>query len=257
MDFNWGGDNIPSSINDTYVARWKFNVSPSIPSNIGNSSFKEFHLIPETTSPQQAPSELPPNYNTTTNILTATTNNEIYDISYNFLLGKTSATSENIECQWLHNSTPINQQTVFFPAPNTVRSYTGTLQIALQIGDTLSAQFKGDTDIRQNETFASTCVFLQSSATISTTTLQVLRGEVGQWDFLKGIMTMFNLISSPDKSNPNNIIIEPYKDMFLPSITGTNNFFDDNSTKLDWTDKIDTTEIKLEVLADLNKTDSP
>jgi hypothetical protein len=94
---------------------------------------------------------------------------------------------------------------------------------------------------------------LQSSATISTTTLQVLRGEVGQWEFLKGIMTMFNLISSPDKSNPNNIIIEPYKDMFLPSITGTNNFFDDNSAKLDWTNKIDTTEIKLEVLADLNK----
>jgi hypothetical protein len=260
MDFNWGGDNIPSSINDTYVARWKFNVSPSIPSNIGNSSFKEFHLIPETTSPQQAPSELPPNYNTTTNILTATTNNEIYDISYNFLLGKTSATSENIECQWLHNSTPINQQTVFFPAPNTVRSYTGTLQIALQIGDTLSAQFKGDTDIRQNETFASYCVFLQSSATISTTTLQVLRGELGQWEFLKGIMTMFNLVASTDKSNPNNIIIEPYKDMFLPSIvidssTGliVPNFFDDNSTQLDWTNKIDTTEIKLEVLTDLNK----
>jgi hypothetical protein len=41
--------------------------------------------------------------------------------------------------------------------------------------------------------------------------------------------------------------------MFLPSITGTPNFFDDNSTKLDWTNKIDTTEIKLEVLADLNK----
>jgi hypothetical protein len=253
MDFNWGGDNIPSSINDTYFAKWYFNVSPSIPSNIGNNTFKEFHLIPETTSPQQAPSELPPNYDAATNIITATTDNEIYDINYTFLFGKTSATSENIECQWLHNSTPINQQIVFFPAPNTVRSYTGTLQIALQIGDTLSAQFKGDTDIRQNETFASTCVFLQSSATISTTTLQVLRGELRQWEFLKGIMTMFNLISSPDKSNPNNIIIEPYKDMFLPSITGTNNFFDDNSTQLDWTDKIDTTEIKLEVLADLNK----
>ena len=187
MDFNWGGDNIPSSINDTYLARWKFNVSPSIPSNIGNSSFKEFHLIPETTSPQQAPSELPPNYNTTTNILTATTNNEIYDISYTFLLGKTSATSETIECQWLHNSTPINQQTIFFPAPNTVRSYTGNLQIALQIGDTLSAQFKGDTDIRQNETFASTCVFLQSSATISTTTLQVLKRRGRTMGFLKRI----------------------------------------------------------------------
>jgi hypothetical protein len=49
----------------------------------------------------------------------------------------------------------------------------------------------------------------------------------------------------------------------LPSIvidSGTGliapNFFDDNSTKLDWTNKIDTTEIKLEVLTDLNKTHS-
>jgi hypothetical protein len=71
---------------------------------------------------------------------------------------------------------------------------------------------------------------------------------------------MFNLVASPDKSNPNNIIIEPYRDMFLPSIvvdSGTGlivpNFFDDNSTQLDWTNKIDTTEIKLEVLTDLNK----
>ena len=244
MDFNWGGDNIPSSINDTYLARWKFNVSPSIPSNIGNSSFKEFHLIPETTSPQQAPSELPPNYNTTTNILTATTNNEIYDISYTFLLGKTSATSETIECQWLHNSTPINQQTIFFPAPNTLRSYTGTLQIALQIGDTLSAQFKGDTDIRQNETFSSTCVFVQSSATISTTTLQVLRGEVGQWDFLKGLITMFNLVTLVDENNPDNIIIEPYYNVFI------NN---PDSVQLNWTDKIDVSEMKLTPLTDLNK----
>jgi hypothetical protein len=252
MDFNWGGDNIPSSINDTYLARWKFNVSPSIPSNIGNSSFKEFHLIPETTSPQQAPSELPPNYNTTTNILTATTNNEIYDISYTFLLGKTSATSETIECQWLHNSTPINQQTIFFPAPNTLRSYTGTLQIALQIGDTLSAQFKGDTDIRQNETFSSTCVFVQSSATISTTTLQVLRGEVGQWDFLKGLITMFNLVTLVDEDNPNNILIEPYSDVFIPTATGGTTLAN-RGIEHDWTDKIDVSEMKLTPLTDLTR----
>ena len=46
---------------------------------------------------------------------------------------------------------------------------------------------------------------------------------------------MFNLISMPDKSNPTNIIIEPYKDIFLSSNDATKpNFFDDNSTdKLD------------------------
>tara|TARA_R100001530_G_scaffold16659_2_gene14537 strand:- start:444 stop:3110 length:2667 start_codon:yes stop_codon:yes gene_type:complete len=244
MDFNWGGDNIPTAQNETYLARWYFNVSPSIPSNIGNNSFKEFHLIPETISPSQAPSELPPNYDAATNTITATTDNEIYDITYTFLFGKTSATSEIIECQWLHNSTPINQQTVFFPAPNTVRSYTGTFQISLQTGDTLSAQFKGDTDIRQNETFPSSCVFVQSSSTISSSTLQVLRGELGQWDFLKGIMTMFNLVSLPDENNPSNIKIEPYADIFINNA---------ESTELDWTDKIDVSEMKLTPLTDLNK----
>ena len=244
MDFNWGGDNIPTAQNETYLARWNFNVSPSIPSNIGNNSFKEFHLIPETTSPQQAPSELPPNYDAATNIITATTNNEIYNISYNFLFGKTSATFESIECQWLHNSTPINQQTVLFFAASTVRSYTGTFQISLQTGDTLSAQFKGDTDIRQNETFPSSCVFVQSSSTVSSSTLQVLRGELGQWDFLKGIMTMFNLVTLPDEDNPSNIKIEPYGDIFI------NN---PDSVELDWTDKIDVSEMKLMPLTDLNK----
>ena len=226
------------------IARWNFNVSPSIPSNIGNNSFKEFHLIPETTSPQQAPSELPPNYDAATNIITATTNNEIYNISYNFLFGKTSATFESIECQWLHNSTPINQQTVLFFAASTVRSYTGTFQISLQTGDTLSAQFKGDTDIRQNETFPSSCVFVQSSSTISSSTLQVLRGELGQWDFLKGLLTMFNLVTLPDEDNPSNIKIEPYGDIFI------NN---PDSVELDWTDKIDVSEMKLTPLTDLNK----
>jgi hypothetical protein len=131
------------------------------------------------------------------------------------------------------------------------------------IGDTLQVQFKTNAGtankVRQQQTSSSfglgaNVTFVESIGNVtSNVILQTLRGELGQWEFLKGIMTMFNLVASPDKSNPNNIIIEPYKDMFLPSITGTNNFFDDNSTKLDWTDKIDTTEIKLEVLTDLNK----
>jgi hypothetical protein len=134
----------------------------------------------------------------------------------------------------------------------------------LQAGDTIFCEAKstnGFYDLDQSpivSSFPLTFVnYITATTSVAQTTnevlLDALRGELGQWEFLKGIMTMFNLISSPDKSNPNNIIIEPYKDMFLPSITGTNNFFDDNSTKLDWTNKIDTTEIKLEVLADLNK----
>ena len=45
--------------------------------------------------------------------------------------------------------------------------------------------------------------------------LQNLRGELKQWEFLKGLFTMFNLISMPDESNPTNILIEPYADIFI------------------------------------------
>jgi hypothetical protein len=78
--------------------------------------------------------------------------------------------------------------------------------------------------------------------------------DVGQWAFLKGIMTMFNLVSIPDPSNPNNILIEPYADIFLSSGDPLNpNYFDDNSTELNWTPKVDISEMKLTPLTELNK----
>ena len=55
---------------------------------------------------------------------------------------------------------------------------------------------------------------------------------------------MFNLVTLPDEDNPSNIKIEPYSDIFL------NN---PNSKELDWTEKIDVSQIKLMPLTDLNK----
>ena len=56
---------------------------------------------------------------------------------------------------------------------------------------------------------------------------------------------MFNLVSVPDKSDPNNILIEPYSEMFLENA---------DSSELNWTDKIDIEEMKLIPLTDLNRT---
>tara|TARA_R110000824_G_scaffold22909_3_gene83116 strand:- start:390 stop:3323 length:2934 start_codon:yes stop_codon:yes gene_type:complete len=75
--------------------------------------------------------------------------------------------------------------------------------------------------------------------------LTLARGEVGQWEFFKGLMNMFNLVTIPDKSDPNNIVIEPYGDIFGLSNT--------NIKTLDWTDKIDVSQIKLTPLIDLNR----
>jgi len=86
--------------------------------------------------------------------------------------------------------------------------------------------------------------------------LQSLRGDIKQWDFLKGIMTMFNLVSIPDKDNPNNILIEPYADVFINNTaSGTTSDLSLASRGIahDWTDKIDIADIKLTPLTDLNK----
>ena len=83
-----------------------------------------------------------------------------------------------------------------------------------------------------------------SDQTTSDTLLETLRGELGQWDFLKGIITMFNLVTMPDEDNPLNIKIEPYADIFINST---------DSIQLDWTKKVDVSQIKLIPLTDLNR----
>ena len=55
---------------------------------------------------------------------------------------------------------------------------------------------------------------------------------------------MFNLVTLPDEDNPNNIVIEPYADVFINSA---------DSVQLNWTDKVDVSEMKLEPLTDLSR----
>ena len=100
-------------------------------------------------------------------------------------------------------------------------------------------------------------MFWENQGSQTDTLLTVIRGELGQWDFLKGIMTMFNLVSTADKDNPNNILIEPYVDIF---INNTNCSLTTNAVTLacrsiehDWTDKVDVSQMELKPLTDLDK----
>jgi hypothetical protein len=87
--------------------------------------------------------------------------------------------------------------------------------------------------------------------------LDTLRGELGQWDFLKGIMTMFNLVSLVDEKDKNNILIEPYGDIFINntncSATTSGLTLACRSIQHDWTDKVDVSEMELKPLTDLNR----
>ena len=248
MDFNWGGDEFPTA-DAEYNGNWDTNVDTLNP---GNGSFKPLALSTDPTL-SMAGSTLPPNYDETPisdNLITATTTNEMYKISYNYVVRNRGLSTESVDFQWIHTASgvaqpPINPRTeTITPTGINWEHYIGTFTIVLEnIGDTIQAQFKAGSNVSQYNNI-SRVQFIQSSFTMTSATLNSLRGELGQWEFIKGIMTMFNLVSMPDPVNPNNILIEPYNDIFL------NN---PDSEPLDWTDKVDISEIKLNPLTDLNK----
>mgnify|MGYP003135762883 CR=1 FL=1 len=249
MDFNWGADESPISENE-YEATWQFGTGATSNIGLGANTYKELRLIPDGVTGGQSGSNVPPNYDTSTYIITATSDNEFYNIDYSFRFRNTNPIQPSVEfagVRWVH-TTAAGVVTQINYTPNlqiiSFAFYTGNLQVALNTGDTLSAQFRATTNVRQDEIGISKAKFLVSNTAVNSATLNTLRGELGQWEFLKGIMTMFNLVSIPDKSNPNNILIEPYQDIFLEN---------DDTTELDWTDKIDVSEIKLLPLTDLNK----
>ena len=251
MDFNWGADNTPSNVSgSTYVGQAPYAATvyllPFATSTFANLQLGNY---------QNNVNVTPPNYDQSTNILTATQTNETYAISYEYTC---NPGSNNIYFQWLHT----NAAGVPYPAIDAVTNpttasgfitYLGSFTVVMQIGDTLEAQFRSDgIAAYQYSSFLSTVNFIKSiSAVTSQTFLQTLRGELGQWDFLKGLLTMFNLVTLPDENNPNNIKIEPYGDVFISTGTGTT--LADRGIQHDWTDKIDVSEMKLEPLADLNK----
>ena len=251
MDFNWGSDNATIKIATTEWGGVVPNSSPATATtsytNLKLESFQNFISI-----------VLPPNYNSTNNILTATTLNEIYSINYYYNLKNTSGSDADIECQWLHNTQQREYSSVITIPAGTTWIYSGNFQVIMQPTDTLQAQFKASAGsaIEQNvvpfPSFGSNVSFILSTENIvNGVILNSLRGELGQWEFLKGILTMFNIVSLPDKDNPLNIKFEPYSDVFMLNTTGQS--LADRSIQHDWTDKVNVSEMQLTPLTDLNK----
>ena len=153
---------------------------------------------------------------------------------------------------------------VEFNGVNPVYDYFGLFNETLDIGDTLELQWKASDSnyIRQNNSPSYNANYLVTHSYLTTTVsftgmtsdilLQTLRGDIEQWEFLKGIMTMFNLVTMPDPANPTNILIEPYADVFITHTSGMN--LATRNIQHDWTDKVDVSEMKLTPLTDLNKT---
>ena len=239
MDFNWGG----SSELKNGVARF----FPSDTTNTSTTSFTNLRLYEHT--PNFPASDV--GYDATTGILTSTADDSVYTVDYYFWLDRDIAGTADF--RWVHkDASGTTIATIDVTSLNYVSGtasalvWDGIFTVLLDTNETLEPQFKTSvTAGLQQDSFYSSGVFGLNPFLITTNTLlQTLRGELGQWDFLKGLLTMFNLVTLPDANNPSNIKIEPYGDVFI------NN---SDSTELDWTDKIDISEMKLTPLTDLNK----
>tara|TARA_R110000796_G_scaffold78846_1_gene175677 strand:- start:1578 stop:4283 length:2706 start_codon:yes stop_codon:yes gene_type:complete len=252
MDFNWGSENNPFTINE-------FGEGFVDVIQTATTSFSTIQTNDNTFST---------NTNYSAGVYTALLDNQNYNIDYSYAFDVSNSVAWSGTFQWIITRAsgfvepPINTQTgtgtTVFTGFLAFGSIFGNINVTLNTGDTLHSEFKSDTastnDFRllvlgntTNNIFGTvglTIVSSNASATTNNIFLQTLRGELGQWDFLKGLMTMFNLVTLVDENNPNNIIIEPYSDVFI------NN---PDSVQLNWTDKIDVSEMKLTPLTDLNK----
>jgi len=245
MDFNWGSDGIAVEENNGGMGR--------------TGSSNDFVTTSATFSPIPIDiNDYPASVGYATGgVFTATLNNQTYSVNSNWRFTK-SGTVSNYTLRWLH-TTVAGTETIYGEFQSTT-NYTGAqwakqFTLEMDAGDTLQAQGATDngtltvfdngagnslSDIGVQRVLVDVSGLTYSNNTIG----QTLRGELGQWEFLKGLMTMFNLITLVDEDNPNNIKIEPYADVFI------NN---PNSVHHDWTDKIDVSEMKLTPLSDLNK----
>jgi hypothetical protein len=241
MDFNWGEGNAPVNFNSR--GELTRTSSQSLTTSYTTLDFQ--NMIGTTISP---------NFGYSSGVFTAQEDGQVYEIFFNMEFETNLFFTETLDVQWLINgvaNTALYNQTV----TSSGHTYSGNFITTppLSAGDTILCQAKSSGAAMSLESGLSGGFTLTYDALITATTnvaqttsstlLQTLRGELGQWDFLKGLITMFNLVTLPDKNNPNNIIIEPYVDTFI----------NNTSNELNWTDKIDISEMKLEPLTDLNR----
>ena len=255
MDFNWGAENFPFTI-DEAGAGGLDNIL------VATSSYS---LI------QINDNDFNDNFGYSAGIFTAILDNQYYSLNYNFVIEISGSGVSSFSFRWKKVRASdgfisyINEQTDINTGSIIALPISGNISITLNTGDTLSPEWYSPSTTTHTITLYSIVnnptAYGYSLLTIATTSagavtnnifLQTLRGELGQWDFLKGLITMFNLVTLVDENNPNNIIIEPYSNVFIPTATGGTTLAN-RGVEHDWTDKIDVSEMKLTPLTDLNK----
>lgn len=185
-------------------------------------------------------------YDEATGIFTAPNSGISYELNAVVRYTNNATTDIYSNLRWEHTdaiSGVVTEIDAFSPpnlTPNTsvVVATTITSAQPILINDTISVVLEhvglgtGTVDIEIPSTAMSGTI--SGATVVSGTLMNTQRGKLKQWDVFKGIMDMFNLVTVQDESNPKNLIIEPYNDIFNAP----------NPTVIDWTEKIDAQEVK-------------
>jgi len=260
MDFNWGGQTVPALIEDTSYTGNRLNgASLSI-----GSTYVPIQIYPAGYSSGgvtgDAASFVPPTYDSDPasadawNIVeTVDGTRYIIEIEFYIHISGGGGSTKMKFCfkQFDSSGNNIGTYGLFNTPPLSAGTYQVTVRCdaTLMAGDRLRVQtrrFAGSGTVTYSNA-TQTCVV--SSGTITSAHLLNLRGDLNQWDFVKGILTMFNLVTLQDEKNAANIIIKTYNDAFMTSTQG--NTLEERGVKFDWTDKVDLKDIKLTPLTDL------
>jgi hypothetical protein len=267
MDFNWGADNAPVVFNSSgnLTKALDFNI----PATYTTLPFDEMNYGAGTALAIGG-NPLSADFGYSAGVFTAQEDGQVLTVQYNMEFDRSVLVSDTIEVQWLVNGVPVDYATSTldnFPYSGNFTTGVGSIP-TLSAGDTVLCQAKSGLGLYEldgvldvlNPPATSSLITVTTSVSEMTneTLLETLRGELGQWDFLKGILTMFNLVSMVDENDPNNILIEPYSDIFINN-TRSNDLNDQSLSSRfdrkihDWTEKIDISEMELKPLTDLNK----
>tara|TARA_R100000544_G_scaffold35054_1_gene22186 strand:- start:5646 stop:8555 length:2910 start_codon:yes stop_codon:yes gene_type:complete len=284
MDFNWGGETTIPSFNQTSEIKQTgtgSSIGVAFPS-FGRLGPKDLDLTnnPITISPT---SSMPLNTghdfanaaNQYGTFYTAQYDNQIFniDFSYTFIGNAPPAASSALACRWIHLKVSDLSSNVITEGVNmtdtnfageeyfdvsffstTPMQWNGSFEIELMQGDIIFAEAGWGGSV-PSSTFARHIVTTIDTQMIDASLLS-LRGALSQWEFLKGIMTMFNLVSLPSENDSNLINFEPYGDVFITNTASkdaSNLSLAGRSIEHDWTDKVDISEMKLSPLEDLTK----
>ena len=273
MDFNWGSEVTPATY-DIFGYRKTTDISsilgltPKYPLDV---TYLKLPPDPQTLAGiaqigDPYPIELghsATNFSAGTGSMwTAQFDNQLYNVNWRYTFKETTGLSASIVTyRWIHENA-AGSTTTIIPGQNDTVSFTGTrgvsgsFSIYLPIGDKIYCQAKVDSG-SAHITAARVWINSSTATTTNDSLLGTIRGDLKQWDFLKGLINMFNLVTMPDPDNKNVILIEPYPNIFNQDIvdptSAIGTTLSDRIIQHDWTDKIDVSQIVLKPLTDLNK----